>query len=326
MRSHTYLITGSAGFIGSNICKQILQNNKHSCVVGIDNYDPYYWALIKKHRIKELSTYKNFIFIRSSFAQKQVLLSIQKKYKPTVLIHTAAKVGVRNGERNPVAYFQTNALNTATLLETIGKTIRHSVLFSSSSVYGITKTPFKETSILRPLSAYGISKMCMEEYATYFFQKNKTPLTIVRPFSVYGPNGRPDMLPMKLLFMATTNIPMQITGEHVARDWSYIDDVTSAVIRISGRPNGLRIINVGRGMPLSNQAVIRIAQKIIRSHGYTLRYAFKPANPIEMPITCADTKLLQTAYNVAMPTSFESGYQKTAEFFFSNRTFYSQYV
>lgn len=323
--SMTMLVTGAAGFIGSNICKQLLQK-RGAAVVGVDNFNSYYSPALKKRRILELEKYKNFVFIGSSFYQTSTLLAIQKKYKPTILIHTAAEVGVRNGEAHPLSYIQTNTLGTAILLETMGQSLRHVVLFSSSSVYGNVHVPFHENTDLHPLSVYGVSKVGMENYANNYYSKTRVPITIVRPFSVYGPDGRPDMLPMKLLFASLSGKTITITGKNAKRDWTYIDDFSLAIAAIAIKPKGLQHVNIGLGIPLSNTSVLRIAKKIIRQYGYGLEYQLRPLSPIEASATWADTEKLKRKYNITMTTPFEEGFQKTSEFFFSHTDFYSDYV
>lgn len=319
----TILITGAAGFIGSNICKQLLRK-AGVAVVGVDNFNSYYSSAIKKRRVSELETHKNFIFIRSSFYQTSTLQRVQKKYKPTMLIHTAAEVGVRNGEIHPLAYMETNILGTAALLETIGKTMKHIVLFSSSSVYGNAPLPFNEFINLSPLSTYGISKLGMEQYAQRFYAKTSMPITIVRPFSVYGPDGRPDMLPMKLLSAALHNKSITITGKNAMRDWTYIDDLVAAVTKIAATPKKYTTVNIGFGKPITNHGIAAIAKHIISGFGHTLTYTFAQLNPIETSGTWADISTLKKTYHMQPVVSFEEGFQKTAEYFFSHLSHHDQ--
>lgn len=325
--SMTILVTGAAGFIGSNICKQLLRGDKSTTVIGVDSYSPYYNPSLKKRRVAAIKkSYKNFVFVCSSFYQTSMLATIQKKYKLSALIHAAAEVGVRNGESHPTDYIQTNTLGTSMLLETIGQNLKHIILLSSSSVYGRAPLPFHETNVLRPTSVYGVSKMFMESYANNFHGRASVPITIVRPFSVYGPDGRPDMLPMKLLYASLSNHPITVTGRMVQRDWTYIEDFTTALSYILKNPRGFEQINIGFGKPLSNLKVVRAARRIILSHGYVLQYSFISKNPVEMSRTWADTQKLNTIYNISLSTSFEEGFQKTAQYFFSHKTFYAKHL
>lgn len=315
------LVTGSAGFIGSSVCKLLLKSHT---VIGVDSLNSYYSPTIKKCRIAELQKNKRFMFIRSSFWTSTTLREILKKYKPEILIHTAAEVGVRNGEFHPLSYIKTNVLGTATLLEAVKGHMKHIVLLSSSYVYGNAPLPFKESASAHPASMYGLSKKYMEDYAKQFFTKSRVPLTIVRPFSVYGPNGRPDMLPMKILLASAQNTPIIITGKTTRRDWTYIDDVTESIVKIAMRPTTFNTINLGLGKPLTNESVLRVAQKIILKHGQTLHYSFLPLGKAESEGTHADTTKLGRVYGIRARITFEVGFQKTAKFFFSHLSLYEK--
>jgi UDP-glucuronate 4-epimerase len=315
------LVTGAAGFIGSNVCKLLLKTHT---VIGIDNLNSYYSPTIKKYRIAELQKHRRFVFIRSSFWSSATLREIHKKYTPEILIHAAAEVGVRNGEAHPLSYIKTNVLGTATLLETTKEHMKHIVLLSSSSVYGNARLPFKESTRLRPLSIYGVSKKNMEDYAGQFFTKNRVPLTIVRPFSVYGPNGRPDMLPMKILRASAQNAPIIITGRTTRRDWTYIDDVAQSIITIAMKPTTFDIVNLGFGKPLTNEAMLRMAQVILLRHGQSLHYSFLPLGKTESEATHADTIKLGRVYGIRPRVPFEVGFQRTAKFFFSHQSLYEK--
>src|SRR4030042_2207840 len=175
----TYLVTGAAGFIGSSLCTVRL-GQKNTKVIGIDDFTPYYPLKIKKRRIKKLLENKRFGFYQASIDNVVVLKKILTAHGPEFIIHTAARVGVRNGEINPVDYLKTNTFGSAVLLETAGKYMRHMVLFSSSSVYGNTAPPFRENGECRPLSVYGLSKYQMELYAQRYFTRFRIPTTVVR--------------------------------------------------------------------------------------------------------------------------------------------------
>ncbi len=320
----TIIVTGAAGFIGSNICSTMLRSSDNSVIIGIDNYNPYYSSAIKKRRITELSKHKRFVFVQSSFDNIRTLARIRSKFKPTILVHTASEVGVRNGENNPLTYVKTNVMGTATLLETIGNYVHHIVLLSSSSVYGNSSLPFSENNSLHPTSVYGTTKACMESYAVNYYARYGTPTTIIRPFSVYGPDGRPDMLPMKLLMASALGRPIIVSGRETKRDWTYIDDVASAIALVTNQPNHLQRVNIGFGEPLSNAHVLRKASAIIKTFGYHLEYSFSKQNPIEAITTWADTTRLREKYDVKIITPFELGFQQTARFFFSHLNLYAK--
>jgi UDP-glucuronate 4-epimerase len=326
-RPRTYLITGAAGFIGSHLCRAILKKYPCSTVVGIDNINTYYNPKIKTRRIYELTRDKRFLFYKTSILDARKIRSVFASHKPSVLIHAAAQVGVRNGEINPAAYFSTNVLGTITVLEAASSYISHALIFSSSSVYGSTKRlPFRESEPITPvtpLSVYGASKAAMEIAVHNFFKRTNIPVTIVRPFSIYGPDGRPDMLPVKLLVAAKQRIPLDVFApDKLYRDWTYIHDCVRWVIDIVKHPVGLQTINLGNGNPLRLDAILAIARKIIRPYGYSLSYTIKPANKSEMIKTQADTDKLKTVVGSTAKTSFEKGFTETVRFFLSHKYLY----
>ena len=327
IKKQVYFITGVAGFIGSNICKEILSNETNILIVGIDNINQYYSRRIKLYRLNELRKYKNFIFFNLSILEGLKLKELVLKYKPTILIHTAAQVGVRNGELFPIRYFNTNVLGTLTLLQACSPSIKHAIVFSSSSVYGNCKNiPFIETEpiyLSTPISTYGSSKAAMEVAVHNFYAKTKIPISIVRPFSVYGPNGRPDMLPMRLLLSARRGTTIEIYSQKtMARDWTYIDDVVHMIVNLAQRPDMFQIINIGSGSPLLLKDVVDAAKNIIKRHGYTLLTVDKTASNIEIQKTWANNKKIQSIVPIKHMMNFEEGFSNTAHFFFSHLDLY----
>lgn len=323
----TYVVTGAAGFIGSHLCRAILTQYPGSTVVGIDNINAYYDPKIKLRRIRELSKNKGFIFYKTSILEWDIIRDIASRHKPAILIHTAAEVGVRNGEAHPLEYFSTNVMGTLNVLEATAPFIQHAIVFSSSSVYGSTRRlPFQESEPLlpsTPLSTYGASKLTMEIATQSFFKRTGVPITIVRPFSIYGPDGRPDMLPMKLLMSAYKNSGISLYApDKTWRDWTYIDDCVEDILALLKIPRGMRIINIGSGKPIRLDRTIKTAQSIIQKYGYSFRYVIKPSNPTEIAKTWADTAALHIVRKKRTITRFESGYQKTADYFFSHKDFF----
>ncbi len=296
-------------------------------VVGVDNINPYYSVRIKKRRITELSSNKRFTFYSDSILDRAKISSIMDRHRPATVIHTAAEVGVRNGEKNPIGYFSTNVLGTVTLLECCVPYAHHVILLSSSSVYGTTRNlPYSEDepiTLKTPLSVYGNSKAAMEMAVHNFFTRTGIHLTIVRPFSVYGPDGRPDMLPMKLLTSARMGKSLEIYAPtRNYRDWTYIDDFVKSILAIVNKPKGFQTVNIGSGKPLRLDKTLAIARKIIKEYGYTLAFVERPANKTEVLKTHAKILLLQNVYNARVITEFEEGYRKTAAFFFSHEELY----
>lgn len=323
-----YLITGAAGFIGSYICRTLLERPDTESVVGIDNLNPYYASKIKCFRLAEFQNNIKFKFYNETITNTLAVRKILDTHMPTTLIHAAAEVGVRSGEENPLQYFSTNVIGTLTVLEAAKTYIHHAVVFSSSSVYGnASRAPFSEEDDIRlftPISVYGASKTSMELCVKNFFDRTGVPTTIVRPFSVYGPNGRPDMLPLKLLISAKKQRRIDIFSPSVlSRDWTFIDDFLQMFLALLDRPDGLQIVNLGSGRPLMLKDVIHIAEEVIQQHGLTLTYAHKPVSPAEMLQTWANNDKIRTISNIKRFRSFNYGFTKTADFFFSHLDLYS---
>lgn len=322
-----YIVTGAAGFIGSAICRRLLDAEGAGTVIGIDNFSPYYSPRIKHYRIRSLRQYAPFVFIHAPVGRVAALRNIVATYRPTVLVHTAAAVGVRHGEDDPSGYFETNILGTNTLLQELRHTVKHAVLFSSSSVYGNCPIlPFPETydvTVQTPISTYGVSKACMEALAFNFFRQTAIPLTVVRPFSVYGPDGRPDMLPMRLIDAAVTGKTLELYGlSHVRRDWTYIDDVVECIVRILRKPAGYQVCNIGSGAPVSLREVVRVAQRAFKARQLKLSYVRKPLRSIEMPVTYADTSTVRRLFAWEPTIQFEQGFARTLDYYLHHQTLY----
>ncbi len=319
----TYLVTGAAGFIGSKICEDILRGSPHHSVIGIDNLNTYYSPTIKRHRLKTLLSMRGFHFYKTSILSKATVMKIFQEHRPSILIHTAAQVGVRNGEANPSLYFLTNAGGTASILEIASQYIQHAVLFSSSSVYGsLHKTPYRETdsiTIGSALSTYGASKIAMEHVAHSFYRNTLIPTTIIRPFSVYGPAGRPDMLPMKLLIASITKRRLEIySPTSTFRDWTYIEDFSAALLRLMKEAKGIQTINIGSGNPVRLDTTIETSIKVIQKYGHTVKCVMRQANPSEMQRTHADLGQLKRLIQIPKVTSYLDGFTASARYFYAN--------
>lgn len=323
-----YLLTGAAGFIGSNICRTLLSRPETRMVIGIDNLNSYYSPDIKRYRLSTFNKQRKFIFLEKSILDYSGLQEIIRKYKPTTLIHTAAEVGISSGELHPLEYFSTNVLGSLTVLEASKGSIRHAIMFSSSSVYGdSTHVPYsesKEISLSDPISTYGASKASMEIAVKNFQVRTGLPITIVRPFSVYGPNGRPDMLPQKLLLCAHNNTPITIySPDMLKRDWTYIDDFVNMFSSVIDKPKMFQILNIGSGIPILLRDVIHTAQMVLREYDLTIQYSVSEAKPHEMKQTWANTSKIKALTDAFPYTNFEFGFKKTAEFFFSHKELYT---
>jgi len=324
----TYFITGVAGFIGSALAQRLLTCSPESIIIGIDNFNPYYSKKIKIKRIEHLSKNPRFIFFDQSICEPIGINTLIQKYKPECVIHLAAEVGVRDGQQKPSKYYETNVYGTSVLLEALlqNNHLKHTVIASSSSVYGRKKPPFKESMILTsddPMSSYGFSKLCTESVAKNFHTLTGIPTTVIRPFSVYGPDGRPDMFPIKALIASVTHAPLHIFGDGKSkRDWTYISDVANAIVNINEQPKKFAIANIGSGKSVTLLKILSLLEKETQKYNQTILIKHEEKNYFETPMTWADTTLLKTVYRSAPIVSLEEGIEKTTAFFFKHRNLY----
>ena len=279
-----YLVTGAAGFIGMHTCIKLLKNNTK--VIGIDNLNHYYDTKLKFSRLKILKKYKNFKFYKTDITNTFLLKKIFKKILPSHVIHLAAQAGVRYSVEKPDVYAKSNLYGFTNILEMCRYfKIKHLVFASSSSVYGGNKKyPFCESdNVDHPVSFYSATKKSNEVMAhSYSFMFN-IPVTALRLFTVYGPWGRPDMSLFKFTDSIIKNKKIEVFNKgNMYRDFTYIDDVVNAIIKISQKiPRGLKkqkqkklkpdesfapfkIYNVGNNKPINLKKYIKILEKVLK--------------------------------------------------------------
>ena len=232
----TYFITGSSGFIGSNLAKRILNEEDNVLVIGLDNMNKYYDVKIKEWRLAQLNKFDNFKFIKGDLADKETVENIFKEYHPNIVVNLAAQAGVRYSITNPDAYIQSNLIGFYNILECCRNyPVEHLVYASSSSVYGSNKkVPYStDDKVDNPVSLYAATKKSNELMAHSYSKLYNIPSTGLRFFTVYGPAGRPDMA-----YFGFTN--KLINGETIKifnygnckRDFTYIDDIVEGIIRV----------------------------------------------------------------------------------------------
>ena len=236
----TILITGSAGFIGSNLAKRILKEDKDIKVVGLDNMNDYYDVSIKEYRLNELKKYDNFTFIKGDLANKELIESLFEKYHFDIVVNLAAQAGVRYSITNPDAYIQSNIIGFYNILEACRHNmVEHLVYASSSSVYGSnSKVPYStDDKVDNPVSLYAASKKSNELMAHAYSKLYNIPCTGLRFFTVYGPAGRPDMAYFGFTNKLVNNETIKIFNYgNCKRDFTYIDDIVEGVIRVMKKP------------------------------------------------------------------------------------------
>ena len=253
-------VTGSSGFIGFHLSKKLLEKG-HS-VHGFDSMNKYYDVKIKIARLKILKEYKKFSFTKNKLENKKILTDSILKFKPTIIIHLAAQAGVRYSIENPKAYMDSNITGTFNIIELAKKiNIKHLLIASSSSVYGANqKLPFTEIDKAETqLSIYAATKKSTESIAHSYSNIWKTPITMLRFFTVYGPWGRPDMALFKFTKGILNNKKIDIYNNGIMyRDFTYIDDIVKGIQLLLNKIPNNKKINKYKKDSLSTVAPFRV--------------------------------------------------------------------
>lgn len=338
LNNKTILITGSSGFIGSFLCKRLLNEYNNIKIIGLDNMNSYYDVSLKEYRLNELSKYNNYTFIKGNLADKELINKIFNVYKPEIIVNLAAQAGVRYSITNPDTYIESNIIGFYNILEACrNHPVEHLIYASSSSVYGgNTKVPFStDDKVDNPVSLYAATKKSNELLAHCYSKLYNIPSTGLRFFTVYGPAGRPDMA-----YFGFTN--KLIKGEKIQifnygnckRDFTYVDDIVEGIIRVmQGAPekkngeDGLPIppyavYNIGNSNPENLLNFVEILQEELISAGVLPKeYDFEshkelvPMQPGDVPITYADTTPLEKDYGFKPSTDLRTGLRKFAEWY-----------
>ena len=340
----TILITGVAGFIGSNVARKLLNMEPDICVVGLDSMNDYYDVNLKNERLDELLPDGRFTFVRGSIADREMVDNVFTKYHPQVVINLAAQAGVRYSITNPDAYMETNMVGFYNILEAVRRSnenaanaVEHLVFASSSSIYGANaKVPYStDDKADEPVSLYAATKRSNELMAHAYSKLYDIPATGLRFFTVYGPAGRPDMA----YFSFTEKL---LRGEKIKvfnygncqRDFTYIDDIVEGIVRVAAKApernkgnDGLpvppyRIYNIGNGQPENLINFINIlSEELIRAGVLPKDFDIKahqelvPMQPGDVPVTYADTTPLERDFNFRPDTPLRAGLRKFAEWY-----------
>ena len=344
LKGKTILVTGVAGFIGSNLVKRLYNDINNITVIGIDNMNDYYDVRLKEARLEELSVYPSFIFIKGSIADKAIITEIFEKYKPQVVVNLAAQAGVRYSITNPDAYIESNLIGFYNVLEACrhsydgGATgVEHLVYASSSSVYGSNKkVPYStDDKVDNPVSLYAATKKSNELLAHAYSKLYNIPSTGLRFFTVYGPAGRPDMAYFGFTNKLREGKTIQIFNYgNCKRDFTYIDDIVEGVVRVMQKApdkatgeDGLplppyAVYNIGNNQPENLLDFVTILQEeLIRAGVLPEDYDFDahkelvPMQPGDVPVTYADTSALERDFGFKPSTSLRTGLRKFAEWY-----------
>ena len=344
LNGKTILVTGAAGFIGSNLVKRLLQEVMGATIIGIDNMNDYYDVSLKEFRIKEIEKIScqlstvNYQFIQGDIADKEIIDGLFELYHPAVVVNLAAQAGVRYSITNPDAYIQSNLIGFYNILEACRNyPVEHLVYASSSSVYGANKKiPYStDDKVDNTVSLYAATKKSNELMAHAYSKLYNIPSTGLRFFTVYGPAGRPDMAYFGFTNKLVKGETIQIFNfGNCKRDFTYVDDIVEGVIRVmQGAPekktgeDGLPIppyavYNIGNNQPENLLTFVDILQQeLIRAKVLPEDYDFEahkklvPMQPGDVPVTYADTSALERDYGYKPSTSLRDGLRVFAEWY-----------
>ncbi|WP_348768050.1 NAD-dependent epimerase/dehydratase family protein [uncultured Bacteroides sp.] len=334
------LVTGAAGFIGSNLCMRLLEEQLDTLVVGLDNLNTYYDVNIKQWRLEQLTKFGNrFVFVKGNIADKALIDKLFDEYQPQIVVNLAAQAGVRYSITNPDAYIESNLIGFYNILEACRHSydegregVKHLVYASSSSVYGSNKkVPYStDDKVDNPVSLYAATKKSNELMAHAYSKLYDIPSTGLRFFTVYGPAGRPDMA----YFGFTDKL---LKGEKIKifnygsckRDFTYVDDIVEGVLRVMVKAperrvgeDGLpvppyKVYNIGNNHPENLLDFVQILQEeLIRAGVLPADYDFEahkelaPMQPGDVPVTYADTSALERDFGFKPGTPLREGLRK----------------
>lgn len=354
MKDKTILITGAAGFIGSNLVLELLRSDDPVHIIGIDNMNDYYDVSIKEYRLEKIKSMSEskpdstWTFIKGSISDRDQINAIFDEYKPSIVVNLAAQAGVRYSITNPDAYIESNMIGFYNILEACRHSydngqsgVEHLVYASSSSVYGSNKkVPYStEDKVDNPVSLYAATKKSNELMAHAYSKLYNIPSTGLRFFTVYGPAGRPDMAYFGFTNKLREGKTIEIFNYgNCKRDFTYVDDIVEGVKRVMAAPPEKRtgedglpvppyaVYNIGNSNPENLLEFVDILQQeLIRAGVLPEDYDFEahkklvPMQPGDVPVTYADTSALERDFGFKPSTPLREGLRKFAEWY---REFY----
>ena len=338
----TILVTGHAGFIGSNLVKRLFKEMKEGTIVGIDNLNDYYDPSLKEYRLQELEKAKpagiNYISIKGSIADRELINKLFAEYQFDIVVNLAAQAGVRYSIENPDVYIESNIIGFYNILEACRHNpVQHLVYASSSSVYGGNKkVPFStDDRVDNPVSLYAATKKSNELMAHCYSKLYNIPSTGLRFFTVYGPAGRPDMAYFGFTNKLLKGQTIQIYNYgNCRRDFTYVDDIVEGITRVMAKApakqtgeDGLpippyKVYNIGGGQPENLLDFVNILQEeLVRAGVLPQDYDFEahkqlvPMQPGDVPTTYADATVLERDFGFTPKITLREGLRHFAEWY-----------
>jgi len=318
-----YLVTGAAGFIASRVSELLLADG-HS-VVGVDNLNDAYDVRLKLWRLAQIEGKPGFRFHKLDITSRPELTGLfagrtaAGEPRFDAVINLAARAGVRYSVENPWVYFETNGIGTLNLLELCREyEIGKFVLASSSSLYGkANPLPYREDQNTdQPLSPYAASKKAAEALCYTYHHLHHTDVTVFRYFTVYGPAGRPDMMPFRLVQWISEGRPVTVYGDgRQSRDFTYVDDIARGTIA-GLRAVGYEVINLGSDQPVVLADAITCVESLTASEA---RLVYRPAHPADVPATWADIGKAEKLLDWRPLVAFPEGVARLVNWYRANR-------
>ena len=339
LEGKTVLVTGAAGFIGSNLVKRLFKEVKNIRVVGLDSITDYYDVNIKYERLKEIEALgRDWLFVKANLADKAAIDSLFAEEKFSVVVNLAAQAGVRYSITNPGSYIESNLIGFYNILEACRHhSVEHLVYASSSSVYGSNKNvPYStDANVANPVPLYAATKKSNELMAHAYSKLYNIPSTGLRFFTVYGPAGRPDMAYFGFTDKLVKGDTIKIFNYgNCKRDFTYVDDIVEGVIRVMQhapeKENGedglpippYKVYNIGNNSPENLLDFVTILQEeLVRAGVLPSDYDFEshkqlvPMQPGDVPVTYADTTPLEQDFGFKPSTSLREGLRRFAQWY-----------
>ena len=339
LNGKTILVTGAAGFIGSNLVRVLLAETKGARIVGLDSVNDYYDVSLKEYRLAEIAKLGgDWIFVRGNLADKALVTGLFEKYRFDVVVNLAAQAGVRYSIDHPDVYIESNIIGFYNILEACrAYPVAHLVYASSSSVYGSNKkVPYSvDDKVDNPVSLYAATKKSNELLAHAYSKLYNIPSTGLRFFTVYGPAGRPDMAYFGFTNKLRAGETIKIFNYgNCKRDFTYVDDIVEGVKRVMtcapekvDGEDGLplppyRVYNIGNSHPENLLDFVQIlSEELVRAGVLPADYDFEahkqlvPMQPGDVPVTYADTSALEADFGFRPDTSLREGLRRFAEWY-----------
>ena len=339
LNGKTVLVTGAAGFIGSNLVKRLFHEFKDIKIVGIDSITDYYDVNIKYGRLQEIEALgRDWTFVKANISDKGIVNDLFSKYHFSGVVNLAAQAGVRYSITNPDAYIESNLIGFYNILEACrNNEVEHLVYASSSSVYGSNKkVPYStDDKVDNPVSLYAATKKSNELMAHAYSKLYNIPSTGLRFFSVYGPAGRPDMAYFGFTNKLVKGETIQIFNYgNCKRDFTYVNDIVEGVVRVMRHApekqtgeDGLpippyKVYNIGNNSPENLLDFVTILQEeLVRAGVLPSDYDFEahkelvPMQPGDVPVTYADTTPLEQDFGFKPSTPLREGLRRFAEWY-----------